>query len=246
MAAWCRPTARALELATPLAEALAQVQALLAPNRFDPASAKRRFRVAMSDYSAAMFLPDLVRALRREAPGIDLQIIQASREGMVDGVLNGDLDLAAGVFPDMPAELRTTPLFEEHYTCLVDRESLPAGGTLDLPTYLSRPHVLLEMRGSGTPEIERALTAIRERRHVAISLPHWGVAPQLIRGTDLILTVSSRGVLDVDQEQLLAVPPPFHIPSFAFELAWHVRRGGDSGLQWLIGRVQGVLSESHC
>ncbi|MCK6186996.1 LysR family transcriptional regulator [Pseudomonas sp. EYE_354] len=235
------PTARALELTAPLTEALAQVQALLAPNRFEPASAKRRFRVAMSDYSAAIFLPELVRMLRLEAPGIDLQIIQASREGMVDGVLNGDLDLAAGVFPDMPAQLRTTPLFEEHYTCLVDRNSLPENATLDLPTYLSRPHVLLEMRGSGTPEIERALTLIRERRHVAISLPHWGVAPQLIEGTDLILTVSSRGLLHIDPP-LLAVPPPFHIPSFAFELAWHARRGGDSGLQWLIGRVQGVLA----
>ncbi|MBD8146786.1 LysR family transcriptional regulator [Pseudomonas fluorescens] len=234
-------TARALELATPLAEALGQVQALLAPNRFDPASAKRRFRVAMSDYSAAIFLPGLVRLLRREAPGIDLQIIQASREGMVDGVLNGDLDLAAGVFPDMPAELRTTPLFEEHYTCLIDRDSLPKTGVLDLPAYLSRPHVLLEMRGSGTPEIERALAAIRERRHVAISLPHWGVAPQLIQGTDLILTVSSRGLLNIDQAHLISVPPPFHIPSFAFELAWHARRGGDTGLQWLRGRMQGVL-----
>ncbi|MBD8235373.1 MULTISPECIES: LysR family transcriptional regulator [Pseudomonas] len=237
------PTARALELAAPLAEALAQVQALLAPNCFDPASAKRRFRVAMSDYSAAIFLPGLVRVLRREAPGIDLQVIQASREGMVDGVLNGDLDLAAGVFPDMPAELRTTPLFEEHYTCLVDRNSLPPDGTLDLPTYLSRPHVLLEMRGSGTPEIERALTAIRQRRHVAISLPHWGVAPQLIEGTDLILTVSSRGLRAVEHPHLLAVAPPFHIPSFAFELAWHARRGGDSGMQWLMGQVRRVLQD---
>ena len=236
------PTARALELAAPLAEALAQVQALLAPNRFDPASAKRRFRLSMSDNSAAIFLPGLVRTLRREAPGIDLQIIQASREGMVDGVLNGDLDLAAGVFPDTPAELRTTPLFEEHYTCLVDRNSLPADGALDLATYLSRPHVLLEMRGSGTPEIERALTAIRQRRHVAVSLPHWSVAPQLIEGTDLILTVSSRGLLNIDHQALVAVPPPFHIPSFAVELAWHARRGGDAGLQWFIGRVQDALA----
>lgn len=239
------PTARALELAAPLTEALAHVQALLAPNRFDPASAKRRFRVAMSDYSAAILLPGLVRALRHEAPGIGLQIVQTSREGMVDGVLNGDLDLAAGVFPDIPAELRTALLFEEHYTCLVDRDSLAPSGLLDLPTYLARPHVLLEMRGSGTPEIERALSAIRERRHVAISLPHWGVAPQLIKGTDLILTVSSRGLLNIDQAHLLAVPPPFHIPSFAFELAWHTRRGADSGLQWLIERVRGVLSEGH-
>ena len=237
------PTARALELAAPLAEALAQVQALLAPNCFDPTSAKRRFRVAMSDYSAAIFLPGLVRVLRHEAPGIDLQIIQASREGMVDGVLNGDLDLAAGVFPDMPAELRTTPLFEEHYTCLVDRRSLPPSGVLDLPTYLSRPHVLLEMRGSGTPEIERALSAIRERRHVAISLPHWGIAPQLIQGTDLILTVSSQGLLNIDSRHLLVVPPPFHIPSFGFVLAWHKRRAGDGALQWLITQVQDVLAK---
>jgi hypothetical protein len=37
------------------------------------------------------------------------------------------------------------------------------------------------------------------------------------------------------------VAPPFHIPSFAFELAWHARRVGDSGLQWLKELVQKVL-----
>lgn len=146
-------TARALELAAPLADALAQVQSLLAPNRFDPASARRTFRLAMSDYGAALLLPGLARALREQAPGIDLVISHASREGMQEGVLSGEIDLAAGVFPDLPAELRSTPLFEEHYACLVDRDSLPPGGVLDLPTYLARPHVLLEMRGSGTPEI---------------------------------------------------------------------------------------------
>ena len=236
-------TARALELAAPLADALVQVQSVLAPNRFDPASARRTFRLAMSDYGAALLLPGLVRALREQAPGIDLAITHASREGMQEGVLSGEIDLAAGVFPDLPAELRSTPLFEEHYACLVDRDSLPADGGLDLPTYLARPHVLLEMRGSGTPEIERALTAIRERRHVAISLPHWGIAPQLIQGTDLILTVSSQGLLNIDSRRLLVVPPPFHIPSFGFVLAWHKRRAGDGALQWLITQVQDVLAK---
>ncbi|WP_174377385.1 MULTISPECIES: LysR family transcriptional regulator [Pseudomonas] len=232
------PTARALELVAPLAEALAQVQSLLAPNTFDPATARRTFRVAMSDYGAAIILPGLIRTLRREAPGIDLQISHASREGMLDGVLNGDIDLAAGVFPEMPNELRSSVLFEERYVCLLDRRRLPADGVLDLPTYLSRPHVLLEMRGSGTPEIERALTALRERRRVAISLPHWSVAPQLISGTDLILTVSSRSVRDIDQQQLIVLPPPFEIAPFTFVLAWHKRRGGDQALNWLNRRIE--------
>ncbi|MFW9080234.1 LysR family transcriptional regulator [Pseudomonas sp. P2757] len=232
------PTARALELVAPLAEALAQVQSLLVPNSFDPASARRSFRVAMSDYGAAIILPGLIRTLRREAPGIDLQISHASREGMLDGVLTGDIDLAAGVFPELPNELRSTPLFEEHYVCLLDRQSLPADGQLDLPTYLSRPHVLLEMRGSGTPEIERALTALRERRRVAISLPHWSVAPQFISGTDLILTVASRALNDIDRESLIVVPPPFEIAPFTFVLAWHKRRGGDQALNWLNQRIE--------
>jgi len=227
------PTARALELVAPLAEALAQVQSLLAPNTFDPASARRTFRVAMSDYGAAIILPTLIRTLRREAPGIDLQISHASREGMLEGVLNGDIDVAAGVFPEMPHELRSSVLFEERYVCLLDRQTLPGNGVLDLPTYLSRPHVLLEMRGSGTPEIERALTSLRERRRVAISLPHWNVAPQLISGTDLILTVSSRSVREIDQRELIVVSPPFEIAPFTFVLAWHKRRGGDQALNWL-------------
>ena len=236
------PTARALELVAPLAEALAQVQSLLAPNTFDPASARRTFRVAMSDYGAAIILPTLIRTLRREAPGIDLQISHASREGMLEGVLNGDIDVAAGVFPEMPNELRSTLLFEERYVCLLDRASLPADGVLDLPTYLSRPHVLLEMRGSGTPEIERALTSLRERRRVAISLPHWNVVPQFISGTDLILTVSSRGLRDIDPRELVVVPPPFEIPPFTFVLAWHKRRGGDQALNWLNRRIeQGIV-----
>ncbi|MFM9382394.1 LysR family transcriptional regulator [Pseudomonas sp. UV AK001] len=236
------PTARALELVAPLAEALAQLQSLLAPNTFNPASARRTFRLAMSDYGAAIILPGLIRTLRAEAPGIDLQISHASREGMVEGLLNGDIDLAAGVLPELPGELCSTPLFEERYVCLLDRQSLPAEGVLDLPTYLSRPHVLLEMRGSGTPEIERTLTALRERRRVAVSLPHWSVAPQFISGTDLILTVASRALKDVDDDSLIVVPPPFEIAPFTFVSAWHKRRGGDQALNWLNRRIgEGIV-----
>jgi DNA-binding transcriptional LysR family regulator len=232
------PTPRALELMVPLGEVLAQVQSLLAPNAFDPATAKRTFRLAMSDYGAAILLPGLIRTLRREAPGIDLQISHASREGMLEGVLNGEIDAAAGVFPEMPNELRSTPLFEEHYVCLLDRNSLADARVLELRTYLSRPHVLLEMRGSGTPEIERALTRLRERRRVAVSLPHWSVAPHFISGTDLILTVASRALRDIDEQSLIIVPPPFDIPSFTFVLAWHKRRGSDQALIWLNAQIE--------
>lgn len=212
-----------------------------ASDTFDPASTQRTFRLAMSDYGAAIVLPGLIRTLRRDAPGIALQISHASCEGMLDGLVNGDIDLAAGVFPELPNDLRSAPLFEEHFACLVDRSSLPVEGALDVPGYLARPHVLLEMRGSGTPEIERALTTIGEPRHIAVSLPHWSVAPQFISGTDLIFTVASRALHGIDAQQLRVLAPPFHIPSFDFVLAWHQRRGGDVALNWLKAQIEQAI-----
>lgn len=238
------PTARALELAQPLRETLERVQDLLAPAGFDPASANRTFRLAMSDYGAAMLLPGLVPILRSQAPGIDLQITQASREGMLELLLNGDIDAAAGVFPDLSPQLRSVHLFRERYACLVDRQSLAGQGGLDLADYLSRPHVLLEMRGSGTAEIERALSAIHQRRRVAISLPHWSVAPRLIVGTDLVLTVAARNLRTIDEQRLVVLPPPFEIPEFDFIFVWHTRREGDQALKWLREKMQAVAQVS--
>ncbi|QEY62217.1 LysR family transcriptional regulator [Metapseudomonas lalkuanensis] len=231
------PTPRALELQRPLAEALGRVQALLAPQGFDPGTAQRSFRLAMSDYGAASLLPTLTRALREQAPGIDLEISQGSRETMLEQLQNGEIDLAAGVFPELPDNLRSTSLFEEGFACLVDRNSLPAQ-ELDLASYLARPHVLVEMSGGGAAEIERALTRIRERRRIAVRLPHWSVAPQLIAGTDLILTVASRVLRRIDMDHLAVVPPPFELPGITFDLAWHQRTLGDPALDWLRGQVQ--------
>jgi len=231
------PTARALELAPPLAEVLTQVQALLAPETFDAATVSRGFRLAMSDYGAALLLPGLVHDLRSTAPGIDLVVTQASRETMLEQLLAGDVDLALGVFPVVPAGLRSVTLFEERFACLLDRDSLPAGAALTLPAYLARPHVAVEMRGGGALEIGQALTAMHEHRRVALSLPHWNVAPQLIAGTDLILTVAARGLRQIVHPQLAVLPVPFALPAFSFVMVWHQRRDEEPGLQWLRERI---------
>lgn len=69
-----QPTLRALELAAPLQDALQQLDALLGSPGFEPARARRSFRLAMSDYGARVVLPGLMRCLRETAPGIDLVV----------------------------------------------------------------------------------------------------------------------------------------------------------------------------
>ena len=56
---------------------------------FVPADSQRTFRVAMSDYGAAIVLPKLLVQLRKLAPDTSLVVIQDSRLGMLEQIEQG-------------------------------------------------------------------------------------------------------------------------------------------------------------
>lgn len=235
------PSARALEIAPALTEALRQVREVLGPGGFDPAKEKRTFRLAMSDYGSAVILPGLLKMLRLEAPGIDLVITQSSREVMLRLVLDGDCDLALGVFPDLPERIEAGQLFIERFACLVDRAALGSRYRLDIEAYLARPHMLVAMKDEANTEIDAALRAIGHSRRIAVTLPHWGNAPRLIHGTDLVLTVARTALALYEHDPALAVfEPPFSIPPFPFVQVWHERRSIDPAHLWLRNAIAGV------
>ena len=229
-----QPTARALELARPLAEALQSVRSVLGGAVFEAATAQRVFRLAMSDYGAALILPALLRRLRVEAPGVDLAISYASRPAMIAGVQDGEIDLALGVFPQLPEHVHRETLFEEKFVCALDPSSLAPGETLSLDTYLERPHILVASSDGGmATEVDAALALLGQVRRIAVRLPHWTVAPALVPGTDLILTVAQRALQGSTRQGLALYSAPFAIAPFAFEMIRHRRTDGDAGIAWL-------------
>ncbi|WP_175651012.1 LysR family transcriptional regulator [Pseudomonas sp. Marseille-P9899] len=233
-----QPTARALELAQPLQDALQQLDALLNSPGFDPTRARRSFRLAMSDYGARVVLPRLMRGLREDAPEVDLVVTQGSREAMLSQLFDGEIDLALGVFPTLATPLRAETLFEERFACLADRDSLPARGGLTLAQWLARPHVLVAVRPGADNEIDLALAALGEQRRVALALPHWTAATEVIAGTDLLLTVARRSLAGrLSLRGLRCFEPPLPIRAFNFQQAWHERREGDAAHRWLRDRV---------
>ncbi|WDY60175.1 LysR family transcriptional regulator [Pseudomonas sp. PSKL.D1] len=227
-------TARAQALAKPLQDALGSLNGLLATPQFEPAQAQRRFRLSLSDYASRIILPPLMRYVRRAAPGVDLAISQASRETMLAQLLDGELDLAFGIFPERPQDIAVQTLFEDSFISVADRQVLPASGGLGLDDWLARPHVLMAMRPDAHDEIERALARRGLRRHIALALPHWSAAVEVLAGTDLVLTVASRAVGPLRAHKTLRTfAPPLPIPALAYQQAWHVRKDSDPGHRWL-------------
>jgi DNA-binding transcriptional LysR family regulator len=239
-------TPRAQGLVQPLGEALAHLNELLRTPEFAPSQAQRRFRLALSDYAARLILPPLMKRLRTHAPGLDLSVSQASRESMMAQLADGEIDLALGVFPELPEGIQADTLFEERFVCLADSASLPTRGGLPLDTWLTRPHVLVAMRPDGGNEIDLALDALGQRRRIALTLPHWSAAIEVIAGTDLVLTIASRSLDDMRRQPALRqFAPPLTLPRFAFQQAWHRRRDTDTALAWLRQQIRTCSQRPH-
>ncbi|ALE89541.1 LysR substrate-binding domain-containing protein [Pseudomonas versuta] len=235
-------SALAQNLQAPLKEILGQIETLLGQSiDFVPADSQRTFRIAMSDYGAAIVLPKLLVQLRAQAPDTSLVVIQDSRQGMLEQVGQGRIDLAIGVFPALGADICTEVLFEETFTCLLNRRSLPENGVLDLDSYLARPHLLVSMDGNTRGEVDNVLRARGLKRRVAVNVPHWGAAPGMIAGTDLILTVATRTLANVPLgDTLVALEPPLTVAPFNYVQAWHNRFNQDPAHRWLRELVKQV------
>ena len=239
-------SALAQNLQAPLKDILGQIEILLGQSiDFVPADSHRTFRVAMSDYGAAIVLPKLIVQLRAQAPGTSLVVIQDSRLGMLEQVEQGKIDLAVGVFAALPADVRSDVLFEETFTCLLNRRSLPENGVLDLDSYLARPHLLVSTDGSTQGEVDNVLRSQGLQRRVAVNVPHWGAAPGMIADTDLILTVATRTLDNLQLgDTLVALAPPLTIAPFNYVQVWHNRFNQDPAHRWLRELVKQVSKPS--
>ena len=239
-------SALAQNLQAPLKDILGQIETLLGQSiDFVPADSQRTFRVAMSDYGAAIVLPKLLVQLRTQAPGTSLVVIQDSRLGMLEQIEQGKIDLAVGVFAALSADVSSDVLFEETFTCLLNRRSLPDNGVLDLDSYLARPHLLVSMDGNTQGEVDNVLRAQGLQRRVVVNVPHWGTAPGMIADTDLILTVATR-TLDTLSfgDTLVALPPPMTVAPFNYVQVWHQRFSEDPAHRWLRDLVRQVSAPS--
>ncbi len=235
-------TARAEALREPLREALRTLQTSLeGAARFEPSQARRTFSIASADYAYLMVLPSLFARLQREAPGIELWARDPPRDELLELLAHGDVELllAPGGFSLSSQALRRVTLFEERFVCVV-REGHPrVKGKMSLATFLSLPHALIAPGQTRGGIVDEVLAKLGKSRRVALTVPHFLVAPHVIARTDLVLTLAERvahtlaGILP-----LQVLEPPIEIPTFTIDLIWHERFQRDEGHAWLRGVIR--------
>jgi DNA-binding transcriptional LysR family regulator len=227
-------TPRALELRPAVRAALDAAEVVLqAAPRFEPARAERRFVLAMADQSAVHLLPPVIGHIAASAPGLSLDL-RPSLGDLNTQLLEGEIELAIGVFDDAPSGLRTEPLWSEAMACVTRRGGPGARTPLDLAHFLARPHLLVAPRGRPGGFVDDLLARDNLRRRIVVTVPHFLIAPPIIATSDLIWTAPAGLAHTLAAHYPLSVrKPPLAIPGFTLAMRWHLRLDRDPGLAWL-------------
>lgn len=234
------PTARALALLEPTAAVLRDVERIIEPpTAFDPATSRRRFVIATSDYVACALLPSIAESMARSAPEVELRVRHPISGAPHIAIENENIDLVIGynaILGNM-AHIRSQKLMSESVVCLT-RQCNPAaqGDEITLGQFLECKHLLISWRESGTGLIDDCLARQGLRRNVSFILPNFMSTPWVLEKTDLLLCLPRRMAEKfVQLAPLKILPVPIDLPPYELMMVWHPRQEKDQAHGWLRG-----------
>lgn len=230
------PTARARELAAPIAQALQQIEAAMVQQpAFHPETASLTFRLGLQDYPTLVLLPALLEALEKSMPGVSLNVLAFNdRDAAVDLLDAGMIDVAIGVLPgNTDGRILTRPLLRDEFVTIVSTDPLAAGRAMDLAGYLDLQHVLVSPEGQLHGLVDQALAQQGLKRKLALTLPQLFAVPAVVARTNMAATILKRVALQAQASHgLMLFAPPLALPDIVFHLIWHRRSDSHPAQRW--------------
>ena len=240
-------SARAQSLRPFVADALAAVTRVFAPEVFDSASTDKLFRIATTDYGAVTMLPGVMTLVAKDAPRACIAVEPFGTETF-DALEQGRLDMALYADSELPPDFHYKTLFKDGYACLMRHGHPLAGSGIDIVEGLSKwpravilypdGHQLLaddiiadSVVNFGTGNDK---TVSSESGHIALRTPYFMSAPWAIAASDLVMCVPTRvaqRMAPITGLDIVALPPK--LGAFTYRLIWHERSHRDPGQRWL-------------
>jgi DNA-binding transcriptional LysR family regulator len=237
-----RPTPKADRLAQPVRQALITLEQALGESAgFDPAQSRRTFRIHMSDIGEGRFLPALVVALRREAPGLRIETLPLPRDEIGDALDAGRIDLAFGFLP-MVKDTQRLQLLKDRYVVVLRRNHPLARQRLAGKALLKEMRSLEFVAVRTHADTLRILDLLQLQDGLRLTTEHFTVLPEIVKQTDLA-AVMPRNIAMGFGPGYAIVEPEFPLRDFIVSLHWSKRFENDPGNRWLREVVERLFRE---
>lgn len=240
------PTDVGLAMLAPAAHLLQSAEALFAPQRpFEPKLAQETFRIAASDTLDPLFLPALVARIQSLAPRCEVEIHALSPQAQYASDLGqGVVDVVIGNWAEPSAELHLAPLFEDEVVCLVSAQHPAVRRPWSVQDWLAGEHIAPTPAYPGwRGVIDEHLDRLGLARRITARCAHFGLMPQMVVSTRLVLTTGRQycqRFLQGPQAQrgLALLPCPVEFPKMVYYQLWHERSHTSLAAKWLREQVK--------
>jgi DNA-binding transcriptional LysR family regulator len=240
------PTEAGLRMVEPAASILRAAEMLFSDARsFEPQSATHTFRIAASDYLDPVFLPRLVAQVKSQAPLACIEIHPLSPDSDYRAHLaQGDVDLVIGNWLQPPDDLHMARLFGDEVVSLVSREHPAARRGWDVDSWLAAEHIAPTPTHPGARGIiDQMLDGLGHRRTITARCAHFGLIPDIVAASLLVLTTGRQYCERAAQRLPLAILPcPVALPRLMYYQLWHERTHGSSAARWLRALAKDVAA----
>lgn len=250
------PTARAAQLAEPIAEVLAGVRSVISSAEpFDAAKSARRFIIGAPDGISSVILHPLLTILKQRAPGLDIGLRQLlpPQGGLpperawvpaLAGLEAGEMDIAIAPMDNVPARFVTHTLCEEDFV-VVTRARHPFAAKPTLERFCRMQHLVVSLTGDSHGFVDTALEAQGLSRRVALTVPDFTMGLMTVADTDLIAAMPRRFVrMHAPRFGLVSREVPLRLRKYAIRAIATKAAMMDLGLAWLFSVLRETVDVS--
>lgn len=239
-----QPTKLANELYLPIKQGLDQIsEGLMKQAKFEPNTDQTSFRIGMTDYSSALFLPKLSALMHKKAPLCQLNIMHSQRPLSGGQLIDDQVDLAICVLDQRPTTANSIVLYEEKIVMIYDPKYTSVKHKMNMNTFTKHPHLLVNFRESQPSTITRLLKQQNLHRHIRMTIPHVMQAGSIVKGSNMICAVPNKIAEALCREHKLATCEcPIQIPSYYVCMVWHARYEQAKAHQWLRTEISKLIS----
>ena len=240
---WLSVTAE--ELLPKLQRILLDIDNLTENSQFRPEDGHRTFRFASTDYVAQFIFPKIAKRLASEAPNIDFVYEMMQPEWMYQ-ISKLNLDLVCLSNPSRPENVHAIALGDDASVCMMAQDHpLTREDKLTLDKMLEFPFALISSGGDKSSFFDRYIEARKRRRRIAIQVPFFSAAFEIVAGGDALLIVPEHIAIKAQERHSTTYKSlPFEAMHNRYQLCWHEIHHKDNAHAWLRALIAEEIKSS--
>lgn len=238
------PTSYAISLWNQIRDPIHELSRAVSTTDFDPATSKRKFRLAVTEITVELIWPTLICELHRLAPGVDLHAVPYRSDSTYEDLRESNIDIAVGLLTEHDRSLRSTWLLGGNFKLAMRKDHPLSSKEVSLDDFTSAKHLLVSLTGDARGQIDTYLEQQDLSRRIAATVNHFGIVPQILHNSDLICAVPEiLGKSPEFRKGMHLTDLPFDMEPTNLYLIWHARHDRDKDVIWFRHLVESTITQ---